>query len=167
MTHTTPGSPWDDDWELHLVSTIRALGFPDSWAFVREFPGETYPELASRLAAFRGRIVAPLQVQHLQATHTPESDLVLSLRDSLGRHLRHAFKRLGWRQGRNWQGKAIGALISWSAMWSPRLDLSAFKARLLGAPLAEGWVPVADGDPVLVDLIPEGTDLAPARPEHH
>ena len=68
--------------------------------------------------------------------------------------LRGAFKSLGWRQGPYWESTAMGALGSWSAMWSERIDLGPHKRRLFELGIPEGWLPADDRDPVLLDLLP-------------
>ena len=146
---------WDADWEGRLTSHIRTLGAAHLWDYLRELPGETYEELAERLCASGGFGVAPVQVERLQARDTPAADLARSIRDSLVRHIRHSFRAHPWREGPYWESRAIGALASWSAMWSGRIDLGPLRHRLfeLGAP--KGWMPRGESDPFLLNLVPD------------
>jgi hypothetical protein len=146
---------WDADWEGRLSAHVRSSGLANVWEYVRGLPGEAYVELAERLCASGGFGVAPVQVERLQARDTPDAELSASIRDSLVRHLRYAFKVYGWRQGPYWESRAIGALASWTAMWSARIDLGPHRHRLfeLGAP--EDWTPRDERDPYLLTLVPD------------
>lgn len=146
---------WDAEWESRLSEHIRSSGFADVWDYLRRQPGRSYGELAERLAASGGFGVAPIQIERLQVRDTPAAELPHSIRDSLVRHLRNAFKSLGWRQGPYWESTAIGALVSWSAMWSPRLDVGPLKHRLFELGPPEGWLPADAGDPVLLAAVPD------------
>jgi hypothetical protein len=146
---------WDAGWETRLAGHVREVGFTSVWEYIRRFPGEPYVDLAERLAGSGGFGVAPIQVERLQVHDTPEEDLAASIRDSLARHLHHAFKAYGWRRGPYWESRAIGALASWTGMWSSRINLGVHRHRLfeLGAP--EDWTPADERDPYLIALVPE------------
>jgi hypothetical protein len=163
MSTTAGEGAWSATWEDRLRGTIRALGFTGGWEYVQGFPGETYEELALRAAACGNHMVAPLQIETLQSADTPPAELPVSVRDSLARHLRQAFTRHGWREGPYWEGKAIGALISWSAMWSARIDLKPLKPMILNGPMPVGWVPADASDSFLRRLVSEdlGGDTPP------
>jgi len=143
---------WDAEWEDRLARHVRSSGFASVWDYVRRRPGQTYAELAEALAASGDFGVAPIQVERLQVRETPAAELQDSIRDSLVRHLRGAFKSRGWRQGPYWESTAMGALGSWSAMWSERMDLGPLKRRLFELAPPEGWLPADDRDPVLLVL---------------
>jgi hypothetical protein len=145
---------WDAEWEDRLARHVRCSGFASVWDYVRRRPGQSYAELAEALAASGDFGVAPIQVERLQVRDTPAAELRDSIRDSLVRHLRGAFKSVGWRQGPYWESTAMGALGSWSAMWSERVDLGVQKRRLFELGVPEGWLPADDRDPVLLELLP-------------
>lgn len=146
---------WDAEWEDRLSKHARSCGFANVWGYVRSRPGQTYGELAEALAASGGFGVAPIQIERLQVRETPAAELPHSIRDSLVRHLRCSFKPLGWRQGPYWESTAMGALGSWSAMWSSRVDVGPLKHRLFELSPPEGWLPADDRDPFLLALVPE------------
>jgi len=146
---------WDTDWDARLSSHVQASGLANIWEYVRRLPGESYVDLAERLGAGGGFGVAPVQIERLQVRDTPELELPASIRDSLARHLRYAFKVYGWRQGPYWESRAIGALASWTAMWSARADLGAHRHRLFELDAPENWTPTDDRDPVLLALCPD------------
>ena len=146
---------WDAEWELRLSKHVRSSGFANVWDYVRHLPGQTYGQLAEEVARGGDFGVAPIQIERLQVRDTPAAELQHSIRDSLVRHLRGSFKSLGWRQGPYWESTAIGALVSWSAMWSPRVDVGPLKHRLFELGLPDGWVPADDRDPFLLALVPE------------
>jgi hypothetical protein len=147
---------WDEGWEARLAHHVASLGLKSVWRYLQQLPGEPYDELAERLCASGGFGVAPVQIERLQVRDTPSSELVASVRDSLARHLQHAFKIYPWRQGAYWESRAIGALASWSAMWSCRVDLGPLRHRLFDLAAPEGWLPTTEGDPVLRMLVPDG-----------
>lgn len=126
------------------------------WEYVRHLPGKTYGQLADGLAAGGGFGVAPIQIERLQVRDTPAAELKSSIRDSLSRHLCFAFQTRGWGQGPYWESTAIGALVSWSAMWSSRLDVAPLKHRLFELGPPEGWLPADERDRFLLALVPEG-----------
>jgi len=146
---------WDTGWETRLAGYVRSVGLASVWDYVRRLPGQSYVELAERLADGGDFGVAPVQVERLQVHDTPEEDLAASIRDSLARHLQHAFMAYGWRRGPYWESRAIGALASWTAMWSSRIHLGVHRHRLfeLGAP--EDWMPADERDPYLLVLVPD------------
>jgi hypothetical protein len=146
---------WDAGWESRLTSHLQASGRKNMWDYVRQVPAETYGELSERLSESGGFGVAPVQIERLQARDTPERELAASIRDSLARHLRHAFVGHRWGDGPYWESRAIGALASWTAMWTERIDLGSLRHRLfeLGAP--EGWMPESERDPFLLALVPD------------
>lgn len=146
---------WDPGWEDRLARHLRSAGFPDAWRYVASSPGRTYPELAEALAASGGFGVAPIQVERLQVRDTPEADLQRSLRDSLARQLQGAFRTRGWRRGPYWESRALGALGSWSAMWSSRVDVAPLKHRLFELAPPEDWLPADEQDPYLLSLVPD------------
>lgn len=146
---------WDAGWEERLTSHVLATGLAGVWDYVRQRPGQPYAELAEALSASGDFGVAPVQIERLQVRDTPDDELRRSLRDSLQRHLRHAFQPLGWRQGPYWESRAIGALASWAAMWLPRIDVTALKHRLFEAGPPEGWSPAEAGDPFLLAVVPD------------
>jgi hypothetical protein len=146
---------WDGDWEGRLSAHIRSSGLANAWAYVRRLPGEPYADLAERLCASGGFGVAPVQIERLQARDTPDAELMESIRDSLSRHLHYAFKIYGWGQGAYWESRAIGALASWTAMWSARIDLGPHRHRLFELKAPEGWMPVDERDPYLLALVPD------------
>lgn len=146
---------WDPGWEDRLGSHLRSAGFPDAWHFVSSQPGRPYDELAERLAASAGFGVAPIQIERLQMRDTPEPELQRSLRDSLARHIGGAFRALGWGQGPYWESRALGALGSWSAMWTARVDVSPLKHRLFELQPPAGWLPADEQDPYLLRLLPD------------
>lgn len=146
---------WDAEWQTRLSAYVRASGFTGVWDYVRQRPAQSYGELAESLAAGGGFGVAPIQIERLQVRDTPVAELQHSVRDSLVRHLRGAFRSLGWRQGPYWESTAIGALVSWSAMWSPRVDVGPLKHRLFELAPPEGWLPADAGDPFLLAVVPE------------
>lgn len=145
---------WDADWEERLSKHVRSAGFASVWDYVRQQPAQTYRELAERLADSGGFGVAPIQIERLQVRETPAAELQQSIRDSLLRHLRSAFRQ-GWGRGAYWESLAIGALGSWSAMWSPRIDLGPLRTRLFELEPPEGWQPADERDPVLLSLVPD------------
>jgi hypothetical protein len=146
---------WDADWETRLSEYVRSVGGLSLWEYVRIRPTDTYHELAEHLAAEGGFGIAPVQIERLQVRDTPEDEIKASIRDSLVRHLRHAFLAQTWGEGPYWESRAIGALASWTAMWSARVDLGALRHRLfeLGAPL--GWLPEDERDGFLLRLVPD------------
>lgn len=145
---------WDANWEERLSKHVRSAGFANVWDYVRHQPGQTYRELAERLADSGGFGVAPIQIERLQVRETPAAELQQSIRDSLLRHLRSSSKP-GWGRGAYWESAAIGALGSWSAMWSPRVDLGALRTRLFELEPPEGWLPADDRDAFLQALVPD------------
>ncbi len=150
---------WDPGWEERLSAHVGSLGFGGVWAYVRQHPGRSYLELAEALAESGGFGVAPIQVERLQVRDTPAADLGASVRDSLLRHLRTAFRALAWHQGPYWESRAIGALASWTTMWSARVDLGRLKPRLFDADPPPGWLPADARDPFLLAVVPEGETL--------
>jgi len=150
---------WDPEWEARLVGHVRGSGFANVWEYLRSRPGRTYAELAEEIAGDGGFGVAPIQIERLQARQTPDAELRLSVRDSLVRHLRHSFKALAWRDGPYWESTAIGALVSWSAMWSERVDISHLKHRMFEQAPPAGWLPADDRDPYVVAVVPDDEPL--------
>jgi hypothetical protein len=148
---------WDAGWEARLSAHVRAAGFANVWDYVRQRPRVTYRELSELLAESGGFGVAPVQIERLQVTETPEPELQRSIRDSLARHVRAAFHAQGWGRGAYWESLAIGALGSWSAMWSARVDLGPLRTRLFELEPPEGWLPEDERDSFLLALVPEGT----------
>jgi hypothetical protein len=111
-----------------------------------------------RLEKACGVLVAPVQVEQLQVADTPASELHASLRDSLVRFLRAAFKRRGWGDGPYWQSHVSVALAAWSTVWAGRADLAGFHQRLLDAAPPIGWVPQDADDTHLLSLLPDGRE---------
>ena len=146
---------WDAGWEDRLSGYVRQAGFDDVWDYVRQRPGLTYGELAEELAADGGFGVAPVQVERLQVRDTPEAHFERSVRDALARHLHAAFKAAVWGEGSYWESRALGALGSWSAMWSSRTDIAPLKHRLFDMHPPAGWQPFDGSDPVLMALLPD------------
>jgi hypothetical protein len=146
---------WEPEWEERLRAHLRALGFAHAWDYVRQHPGLTYAELASRLAESGGFGVAPVQIERLQVRDTPDAEVGPSLRDSLARQLREALRAFGWREGPYWESGGLEALSAWAAMWSPRRDLSPLKRRLFDAGAPAGWMPAGERDPFLLLVVPD------------
>jgi hypothetical protein len=146
---------WDAGWEERLAGHTRSTGPGGMWDYVRQHPKLTYRELSELLAESGGFGVAPVQIERLQVRETPDAELQRSIRDSLLRHLRYAFRAQGWGRGAYWESLAIGALGSWSAMWSPRVDLGALRTRLFELEPPEGWLPEDERDPFLLKLVPD------------
>lgn len=146
---------WDADWEGRLSRHVRSAGFASVWDYVRQQPGLPYAELGERLAVSGNFGVAPIQIERLQVRETPEAELQTSMRDSLVRHLRSSFRTRGWGRGAYWESIAMGALGSWSAMWTPRADLGMLKLRLFELEPPEGWLPADERDSFLLALVPE------------
>src|SRR6185436_5937859 len=146
---------WDAGWEERLAGHTRSTGPGGMWDYVRQHPKLTYRELSELLAESGGFGVAPVQIERLQVRETPDAELQHSIRDSLLRHLRYAFRAQGWGRGAYWESLAIGALGSWSAMWSPRVDLGALRTRLFELEPPEGWLPEDERDPFLLKLVPD------------
>jgi hypothetical protein len=146
---------WDPDWEAKIDAQVRAAGAAHVWDYVRRHPGTTYAELAERLSAAGGFGVAPIQLERLQVRDTPDSELATSLRDSLARQMRRSFRAATWGEGPYWESRALGALVSWSTMWSSRTDVDALKHRLFELKPPPGWRPDDDRDPFLLRLIPD------------
>lgn len=146
---------WDPDWEERLRRHLQSSGFEDAWVYIQRHPSRPYLELAEALATSGGFGVAPIQVERLQVHDTPQADLQRSLRDSLVRHLRGAFHTLAWRQGPYWESRALGALGSWSAMWTAHADLGPSKHRLFELGPPEGWVPADERDSYVLALLPD------------
>jgi hypothetical protein len=146
---------WEPGWEERLVAHARATGCAGVWDYVRQRPKLTYRELSELLAESGGFGVAPVQIERLQVRETPDAELQQSIRDSLLRHLRGVFRAHGWGHGAYWESLAIGALGSWSAMWSGRVDLGALRTRLFEFEPPAGWLPEDERDPLLLKLVPD------------
>jgi hypothetical protein len=146
---------WEPEWEERLRSHVRSLGFAHVWDYVKEHPGQTYGELAGRLFESGGFGVAPVQIERLQVRDTPDAEISRSLRDSLSRHLREAFRASGWREGPYWESSGLEALSAWATMWSPRRDVTPLKRRLFDAGAPEGWMPADERDPFVLLVVPD------------
>jgi len=156
LTAADRGDTWDAGWEERLEACVRSAGHASLWRYLGTRPGVPYAELAEELATLGGFGVAPVQLERLQVRDTPDSELASALRDSLRRHLRHAFRAAAWGQGPYWQSRALGALVSWSSMWSARVDLTPAKQHLFELNPPVGWIPSSDQDRFLLAVIPLG-----------
>jgi hypothetical protein len=146
---------WDAGWEERLSEHSRRSGASGVWDYVRRRPKLSYRELAEQMSESGNFGVAPVQIERLQVRDTPDSELKQSVRDSLLRHLRGTFRAQGWGHGAYWESLAIGALGSWSAMWSPRVDLGPQRTRLFELGPPQGWLPEDERDAFLVQLVPD------------
>ena len=146
---------WDAGWEERLLAHVQRSGSSGVWAYVRAHPQRTYRELSEELAESGGFGVAPVQIERLQVRDTPDAELLHSIRDSLARHIRGAFRAGGWGHGPYWESLAIGALGSWSAMWLPRRDLGSLRTRLFELEPPQGWSPDGERDAYLLKLVPD------------
>jgi len=145
MRETVPA--WRGDWKQRVKERVRQRGFESFLAYLKSNAGVPYSVMARELS--EGEDIAPVQLETLHAEDVDPQQRQEAILDSLARFVRGALKK-GWGIDRYWETNVIGALSSWSVAWGGGPDLDRLKRALFSLPPPTGWMPEAQGDPVLL-----------------
>jgi hypothetical protein len=105
-------SPWADGWKQRIQERVQSFGFASLDDYLREYPGDTYFELADRLGG-GGKDVAPIQIQIMQFEGSvPRGQGRDAAKDSLVRLLRQNLKR-GWSAGVHAKFRRASTYAQW------------------------------------------------------